>query len=165
MMRVDDHFRLEHSDAETFFLRRAERTKKRLLQEIAGHSATVVGDDKLRPTILVARLHPHHPIIVDRIGGVEKQVCDHALELLVIREKFWHWLQVFHPLHPSPALELVDRVAEQSIQIDFARLQFQAVLQRTSASDELIDPIDSAGNATQSIRPESGIVEMNRQVG
>ena len=102
MMRVDDHLRLEHSDAETFFLRRAERPKKRLLQEIAGHSATVVGDDKLRPTILVARLHPHHSIIVDRIGGVEKQVCDHALELLVIREKFWHWLQVFHPLRPHP---------------------------------------------------------------
>jgi len=165
MMRVDDHLRLEHSDAETFFLRRAERTEKRLLQEIAGHSATVVGDDKLRPTILVGRLHLHDSIIVDCIGGVEKQVCDHALELLVIREKFWHRLQDFHPLHSSPALELVDRVTEQGIQIDFAWLQFQAVLQRSGASDELIDPIDGAANATQSIRPESRIVEMHRQVG
>ena len=165
MMRVDDHFRLEHPDAETFFLCRAERTKKRLLQEIAGHSATVVSDDKLRPTILVGRLHLHDSIIVDCIGGVEKQVCDHALELLVIREKFGHWLQVFHPLHPSPALELVDSIAEQSIQIDFARLQLQPVLDRSGAFDELIDPIDSAANATQSIRPEPGIVEMHRQVG
>ena len=165
MMRVNDHFRLEHSDAETFFLCRAERPKKRLLQEIDGHSAPVVGDDKLHPTILVARLHLHHSIIVDCIGGVEKQVCDHAFELLLIGEKFWHWLEVFHPLHPFPALELVDRVAKQGIQIDFAWLQFQAVLERTGASDELIDPIDGAANAPQSICPEPGIVEMHRQIG
>ncbi len=117
MMRVDDHLRLEHSDAETFFLRRAERTKKRLLHEIAGHPATVVGDDKLRPTIPVARLHPHHSIIVDCIGGVEKQVCDHALELLLIRGKTWHGLKIFHPLRAGIALELGDRLSEQGIQI------------------------------------------------
>lgn len=165
MMRVDDHLRLEHSDAETFFFRRAERAKKRLLHEVAGHPAAVVGDDELSPSVLMTRLHPHHPVVVDCIGGVEKQICDHALELFAIRDKFWQWLQIFHPLHSSPDLNLVDRVAKQGVQIQFARLQFQAMLERTGTTDELIDPIDRPANSTQRIRPEPGIIEMYRQVG
>ncbi len=116
-MRFDDYLGLEHSDAETFFFRRAERSEKRLLHELPAHPTAIVGDDKLSPAIPVARLYSHQSLVPDRIGSVQEQVHDHALELLSISGKTWDGLKIFHPLRAGIAVHLRDSLSEQGIEI------------------------------------------------
>lgn len=44
MMGLDDFFALEHTDANAFLLGGSERLKKRELNELGSHAATVVAN-------------------------------------------------------------------------------------------------------------------------
>src|SRR5437764_12864894 len=80
-MGFDDRLGLKHTNAQSFFLRRAERPEKRMLDKLLTHSASVVTHGQGYPFTLSGRLHRDTAIHVDRLACVDKESRTHALKL------------------------------------------------------------------------------------
>src|ERR1700731_1244731 len=75
-MRLHNHLGLKHSDPESLFLCRMKWTKQRVLDEIRGHSATVVGHCDCYPLPVLFALHGNAARWSNRLSSIQDQVGD-----------------------------------------------------------------------------------------
>src|SRR5947207_14253617 len=91
-MGFDNRLGLKHTNAQSFFLRRAERPEKRLLDKLLTHSASVVTHGPGYPFTLSWRLQRDPVIHVDAMSRVVELCRPRALTLLIQGLSLWRMI-------------------------------------------------------------------------
>src|SRR5436190_9542295 len=164
LMGFDNRLGLKHTNAQSFFLRRAERPEKRMLDKLLTHSASVVTHGQGYPFTLSGRLHRDPAIHVDRIACVEKEVRKHALKLLSIGQYLWDLIKFCYQFVVQCPIQGRESFGDDEIEIQLSRLDAQLMAQGVHAVDKIIDPTGCTPDSTECVLPEGGIVEVCRQI-
>ena len=80
-MRFDDHFALEHADADALLFGRLKWAKERTLDKFGRHAAAVVGHGQNHTTVALTGFDANLTVRADGFPSVEKQVGKDVLDL------------------------------------------------------------------------------------
>src|ERR1035438_9912216 len=161
---LDDHFGVEHSNANTLFLGGLKRSKQGALNEIGTHSATIVADAQNHPAVRLAGFHPNDPARPQGFPGVKHQVRKDFLYLRRVQPHLGQRAKLFDKLHTRSSLLGFESVVDEFVQVAFDRLDRQFVPEYGKPADHIIDVGDGLGNAAQGVFPELRVLIMDRQI-
>src|ERR1044071_8138313 len=91
---LDNHFALEHADADALLFRGLKWTEERAMHELRRHAAAVVRDGEDHAAVALAGLDADLTARADGFPGVQHQVGNDVANLSRVQMEFWQGAQV-----------------------------------------------------------------------